>query len=72
MPYTVTRQIQWPSGDPVVELSEGGLITPTLTPSQPDIWASSRPTTILSWRWRPPSRSAAGGDGMGSLRLRSG
>jgi len=25
MPWTVTRQVQWPSGDPVVEVSEGGL-----------------------------------------------
>jgi hypothetical protein len=25
MPYTVTRQLQWPEGTPVVEVSSGGL-----------------------------------------------
>lgn len=25
MPYTVTRQLQWPDGTPVVEVSQGGL-----------------------------------------------
>ena len=25
MPYTVTRQLQWPDGTPVVEISAGGM-----------------------------------------------